>query len=344
MLACIIFLGEGSPGAEVDEVIRRAVEATNAAAESIPRAKGEGQYVYRIRRLIDGGYGPLAERTGSISFAFSGEKNWVKFMKCPRDNFDTTIYICDPETVMVGSFSEGIKPFGAEGHIRPSEDGGFSSMFNLPPHRFPRAYTYLDKDVFAKNCVVGLERSDNLHVVRFERERSIVKFYVDPEKDFHVVRHQRLEPDGTIIADVRKDWAKASGGLWYVREYCDELFPIRDRKTHTLWKFTFDSFEPNIHIPDDVFTVDALGLPVGARIVDKRFRPVEILRVKAPKTDMAALEKIIGELPKVIITSGPIAENPSHLRVWLVLVNVGAVLVVAGLAIWRVVNRKRRRS
>jgi hypothetical protein len=65
-----------------------------------------------------------------------------------------------------------------------------------------------------------------------------------------------------------------------------------------------------------------------------------MLYVKAPETDMAELEKVIGELPRVANSLGPTEGKTSRLRWWLVIVNLGIVLVITGFVVRRIVQRK----
>ena len=99
---------------------------------------------------------------------------------------------------------------------------------------------------------------------------------------------------------VNKTWTTTREGFWYVCKYCEESFPIRSVPDYTSWTTTLDSFEANIDIPEGVFTIDALGLPPGATITDMRFQPNKVFQAEAPKADIAALEKVIGKLPKTV--------------------------------------------
>jgi hypothetical protein len=204
---------------------------------------------------------------------------------------------------MIGEFLKAKRPLGAEGRIERSLDlYGLFEEFGTPPERFPAmGASPLDPESGLLDRYDGptLVESEGLYVVQFSQNGDVAaKYYVDPSKGFHVVRYELLEPDGYATIVYRKEWATTADGLWYVREFCQEHFPIRMVYYYDSWTYTVDSFEPNVHIPDDVFTIDALGLPVGALMWDNRVHPAKRLTIDAPKTDLAALEEFLGELPK----------------------------------------------
>jgi hypothetical protein len=294
---------------EVEDVIRRAVAATKAAEQSIPRAKGQGRCTYILWRTTNGRLNPkpAQNQTSTFSFAFSGENNWVKFVPGPRGEDDATIYatsyICDGDSVMIGEFLKGKRGLGAEGRIERSLDlYALPEEFGTPPERFPvmgASPLYPELGRFDKYDGPTLKKSEGRYVVQFTKPGNhAFRFHVDPSKGFHVVRFELLEPDGYVTMVYRKEWATTADGLWYVRKFCQEHFPIRMVYYYESWTYTVDSFQPNVHIPDDVFTIDALGLPVGALMWDNRVHPAKRLTIDAPKTDMAALEEFLGELPK----------------------------------------------
>jgi hypothetical protein len=236
----------------------------------------------------------------AFSFAFSAQKHWGKFTPDRLGGYDTTIYVCDGDTVMFGHFSDGDEPRGV---IYCREDlFGSWAEHPTPPGRFAAESANLDRlsnrYLYEKYDAPTLEQSGKLYVVQFAQKGRIDKYYVDPAKGFHVVRAEGVESDGYVVIATTKEWTTTSDGLWYVRKYCEESFPIRSIGRYTSWTTTLDSFEPNIDIPDGVFTIDALGLPAGATIKDTRFRPRKMLQAGAPKADLAAIEEIVGQLPK----------------------------------------------
>ena len=107
--ACLAVFGATAPDAslKVDEVIRRAVEANNTAQKAVRSARGEGRCVFVMKGKAAEKLPPEQryESTCSLSFAFSGPKHWGKIVKDIRGGDETTIYVCDRNTVLIGSFS-----------------------------------------------------------------------------------------------------------------------------------------------------------------------------------------------------------------------------------------------
>ena len=333
-------LGQPGPDLELEDVVRRATEACNAAVEAMPRAKGQGRYEYVLRRSsVDGE--TILHTSGEYSFAYSGEKNWGKFVKSLTGEYDAMLYVSDGKCVMIGRFLDGLQPAGADGLIERQRAPYAlpSYLMGIVPQAMPHAWAYFRLPTFGENRAT-LQKVGDLYVIEAEKE-GLRRFYIDPNRAFHLVRYESLTLDRYTRTVVTKDWAKTERGLWYVREYQIEEFPYRARKNYQSKRLTLESIEPNVDIPPEVFTIDALGLPVGAKMKDTRFHPNETIVVRAPKTDVAALEKVIGKLPGSPV---PAVARSSRVRLWLVLVNAGALLVIVGFGLRRVARRKARPS
>ncbi len=333
------FPGQVGEDLRLKDVERLATEALDAAVAAMPRAKGEGRYQYIIRDSVDGE--ATFEREGAYSFAFSGEKNWGKFVKSLERDYDATVYVSDAESLMVAYFSPDISPFGGNGIIQRLPRPGL-----LPPRLFVTPQAATEAWAFFRtrergndeNRLVTLEKVDDQYVIQIEKNNGVKRFHIDPNKGFHFVRYESREPDGYTTRIVTKDWCTTAGGLWYVRVYHNQDFPIRARTNYTSSRITIDSIEPNINIPPEVFTVDALGLPIGAVMKDTRFVPNVTIHVRPPETDVAALEEIIGKLPGSAVS---VSTGSSRLRLWLILVNVGTVIIIIGFLLRRRARRKR---
>ena len=304
--ACLAVFGATAPDSalKVEEVIRRAVEANNTAQKAVRSGRGEGRCVFVVKGKAAGKLPPERRYEGrcSLSFAFAGPKHWGKVVGDLRGGYHTTIYVCDRNAVLIGNFLRGNRPQGVI-HERGDLFGPWGD-YPTPPGKFvsesadldPQKNRYLYKEYDAPT----LERSGQLYVVQFAQKERRERYYVDPARGFHVVRAEGLEPDGYVTLAVNKTWTTTREGFWYVCKYCEESFPIRSVPDYTSWTTTLDSFEANIDIPEGVFTIDALGLPPGATITDMRFQPNKVFQAEAPKADIAALEKVIGKLPKTV--------------------------------------------
>jgi hypothetical protein len=149
-----------------------------------------------------------------------------------------------------------------------------------------------------------LREEDGVPVVKGTESGAAMEFWIDPRKDFHVVRYRLvLSPETTplVVLDVLKEW-KRQDDLWFVHR-C--LVREKSRKGKEVVQTTetelvFDSFEPNVNIPRDVFTVHALGLPDNSRIRSgESGRPITEYS-RDPKFDRSAVEKVVGKLPTAL--------------------------------------------
>ena len=129
-----------------------------------------------------------------------------------------------------------------------------------------------------------------------------------------------------------------------MRAYRDEEIPITEGDGGSVWEVEFDSFEPNKTIPEEVFTVDALGLPVGAIITDQRKSPHVTMTVGPTETDVALIEGIVGKLPSVGVPTGSAPPGATSRLRWWMLVSMGVLLVVVGFTLHRIVRRRLRQD
>jgi len=284
-----------------ETVRRRAREAAKAADQALPRAKGTGRYELTWKRLVNGQLQPCPSRRGKFLFAYAGPKSWIGFVKAPDGVHDAAIYITDEKSIMVSEFSAANPPDGAAAYIERNT-GVLPDLPGWPPslQTMRSSWEYLEpgKGLLGKDPLPTLQEAEGLHVLQCKSGRVLDRFYLDPSKGFHLVRIEAVEEDGTPIGTGTRDWRTTADGLWYVREYCQEGFPIRKIIEHTHWRFTFDTLEPNAEIPAALFTLDALALPVGATIRDRRSRTEQTLYAQPPQIDMAVLERFVGQLPQ----------------------------------------------
>lgn len=342
--AAVCVLHAAGASMDLADVRGRAIEATHAACDAILTATGEGYFQRRISKLVEGRVETVQDVKGAFTFAYSDARDFVKFQDSPNPEFDAQVYVLDGDSVLWSDFSRGMHPYGAQGHIVAAEgDLGNPQEFGVAPHAIARVGTYFDPaEKRFEDAVASLKDVDGRYVIGYDQKGFVTEFVIDPRKDFHVVRLQTTMRDGRRYFVIEKEWAKTPTGLWYVRRYHEEYFPLKATLQGTTWRFDFTKFEPNVDLPTDLFTVDALGLPVGARILDRRFQPAETLRVKAPKADVAMIEKIVGELPKSAVAYAPKSSPSSRVRWGVLITSIGMLLIVAGLVLHRVFRPSRK--
>jgi hypothetical protein len=292
------FLGQANPDLELENVVRQATEACETALEAMPQAKGKGRYEYTVKDSVDGE--TTFEREGAYSFAFSGEKNWGRFVKSLERDYDATVYISDPENLMVAYFDNEIRPGGGHGIIRKrTHPGSLPQKLFVTPQAATWAWAFFRvwKPGDDENRLRTLEKVEDQYVIQSEENGNVYRFHINPNKGFHLVRYESREPDGYTTRIVTKDWRTTADGLWYVRAYHRQDFPIRARTSYTSSEITIDSIEPKISIPPDVFTVGALGLPENAWVKDTRVKPNQRIRFLRLKADMAAFGRVLPVVP-----------------------------------------------
>jgi len=338
--ALIALAGIAAEPASAETALERiktlALEATRAASESITRGTGEGVFERKVIQRVDGHLRDVHVERGRFAMAFSGVKDFIKLQFDSTDAEHTTeIYVNDGGSTLGSQFSPRILIYGAEGRIfGPGGDlAERPDLFGLPPHRYAAAWTFSER--VREGAQVTLEEKGGVYVIKAsDAKNGAERFFVDPKKGYLVTRFELSPVNGQILQIIEKDWAKTAGGLWYVKGYLEARFPRRDKQKARSWRYEFNSFDANPELPDGLFTVDALALPAGARIIDERVVPNEDIIVQAPETDMAALERIVGELPKSGVRAAPRRGTVRWILIGAGVVLLGFGVVTAG-RLWR---------
>jgi hypothetical protein len=339
-------LGQPTEGkAELNRIKTLAIESTRAAYESVARAKGSGVFEHKDFKLVDGQLRDERNERGTFSMAFSGPRYFVKFqVESPGAEHKARIFVNDGGAILNSLFSPRIIPYGAAGYIyRECPEGGEPAWFGVAPNYFVKAWAFLDQvDKLHKGAPLTIERENGLYVIRvtISAQGAMEKFFIDPGSGYHVTRYELLKSNGKARICARKRWEKTGDGLWYVRNYVEERSPAGRDPRGSLWKFEFTSFEPNVEIPGELFTVDALGMPAGSAIIDQRVSPHETIIIKPRETDLSALEKIVGEMPGATVDVAPGRGNWRRLAVFLT-IGFGLLLLIVGIMLRRrVASRK----
>ena len=303
---CLAQTPAGDLDLTLEQVTARTVAATRAACDAVPSAKGKGRFSYRETVLRDGAIVTHHEVNSTFTFAFSGKRDFIKFDKSPTRDVDAQIYILDRNALLYSKFY----PDEAHGYIVPIQrEAGITYKHGFPPHYLCQAFAEVDKPV---DHPVSLEYDNRTYVIIKHGPPGLNtwKYFVDPAKDYHVVRCEKIR-DEKLAAVFEKNWARTTADVWIVRGYRHENIPITEGEGGRVWEFEFDSFEPKKTIPEEVFTVEALGLPVGASITDQRKSPHVTTTVLPTETDVALIESIVGKLPTVGVPEGAAPPGPS---------------------------------
>jgi len=125
------------------------------------------------------------------------------------------------------------------------------------------------------------------------------------------------DPVDMILFRLREDWVAVCFMVWPFSDGTTRSYQIasqpeygppqkRRREDQRGCHFTLEPATARqaigcdilVGLPAPIRLFASQHCPVGARTWDSRVHPAKRLAIKAPKTDMAALEEFLGELPK----------------------------------------------
>jgi len=293
--------------AEIKALIRQAIAARDKAATSIPRARGKGSYRVTV---IDKAMNVTYKERASFQMARSDPRQFFQFRyEEGAGHEDRDVYarvvVSDGETIVYESrFCQRIRPTGAEALAYKDFEPGSLQPCVWISGNLARYYSFGDRLLMEKDAKLSLRDEDGVQVVTVTEGGAAMEFWIDPRKDFHIVRYRLvLSPDTTplVVTDVFREW-KRQDELWFVHR-C--LVRDKSRKGKEIvqtaeTELVFDAFEPNVDIPRDVFTIHALGLPDNSRIRSgESGRPITEYS-RDTKFDRSAVEKVVGKLPTAL--------------------------------------------
>jgi hypothetical protein len=210
----------------------------------------------------------------------------------------------DGKQIYESLFCEGFLPHGVEGKVtKPIDKGLLDPVLDVSCGYLTKAYGYVHllRELHAD---ISVHDDGKLKVLRGKYPNSNGSqeaFWIDPSKAFHIVRFQgsreKIKGPPQIITDITYDWAQ-QGTRWFVKR-CTmrEVFRGEHDQVHSTreTELVLDTFEPDVSIPNEVFTVHAIGLVDGARIREEEGRAWRYNAVW--NFDKRKVEKVVGELP-----------------------------------------------
>ncbi len=363
LLACSVLLCGNWPGImavaapvpEDESVLLRAKEAVNAAMTNLRRGTAKGSFRLWL--------GPNRELVQSASFvaAFDGARQYYRVHYEPlqqkvRPQYDRRVVVCDGSEVFVAEFSEHIHPLGAEGIVNVDSPGAvYAATQGL--------------SAGLKRLAVGIFplAPDDKHTVRIEKLPNghflgtyeagpghPERLEIPPEFGYRCVRTEMYD-HGKLQLKVTAAFEQY-GDLWFVANARSAEYSGGEHSETSEWKL--DEFEPNVTVSPELFTLSALELPPGARIIDRR--PPEGYRVTDPanpptfKATIYRLPDTEGQLEQKqadrlveqvealpqMYTQPPPPASRWRSRLWGVVISV---LGIAAITVLCLVSRKRQR-
>ncbi len=299
----------------IQKLIEKAVAARDAARKAIPRARGAGTYKVTI-----------TEKDQTVSYkersefrmAFNRPDHFIQFRYKPGAGYeDPDVYarvvLSQDKAICESRFCQRIAG-GAEAQITEAvENGSLAPVAWMSGDLFGY-YSSIENLLKNKRLRLSLQDKNGLKVVtgRNAKKTYAIEFSIDPQNGDHIVRYRLWNFTGKkpfASTDVTREWKK-TGKLWYVKRCFYGAKSHMDGIVHQTEEIelVLDTFEPNVEIPKEVFTVHALGLPEGVRILpndpNDPDEPIERYQPD-PKFDVSKVERVVGKLPKVKPKTNP---------------------------------------
>ncbi|NQT16068.1 MAG: hypothetical protein HQ582_25150 [Planctomycetes bacterium] len=327
-------------------------EATTAVRTNLRtgRAKGRFRLWFGDDELVQS-----ARFTG----AFDGLKHYLKLVYEPLGRpavpveCDKRIVVCDGSELFVSRFSEAIQPDGAEADIYPEgRRSERAAMKGFPADLKLLAAGVLKSEVLDKHTV-EVEKLANGHFLgRYEvTPNSYDTFEIAPEYGYQCILRESF-----VRSQLAYRWTvgwQCVGDLWHAASGRMERY--KDGKQSEAYEWQFDEFEANVPVSPQLFTLSALELPGGARMLDRR-RPegmpvftdsgkpkpfeTEIYRLKDTegKLEQQRAERLIEQVQAMSV-SNEIKEPTSAWgsRIWGVAIGVLGIVAIG--IVWFISKR-----
>ena len=103
---------------------------------------------------------------------------------------------------------------------------------------------------------------------------AVQTFCFDPEKGYEAIASTMKGLDGTLLQKIVVEFVQCPDGGWISKKHLMEFYKVVEEgkpttlmssRTFTAENFKFGPVEP------EVFTLKGLGVPVGAKVWDKRY-------------------------------------------------------------------------
>ncbi|NQT17937.1 MAG: hypothetical protein HQ582_34615, partial [Planctomycetes bacterium] len=263
------FAADNAPATEEDSravlaLVREAITATQTnlrtgrASGSFRRWHGENELVQSLR----------------FSGAFDGSKYHLELVYEPTGQdgvpieCDKRLVVCDGSELFVSRFSGNILPVGAEADIYPANrQVERTAMRGFPGSLKMLAVGILTSEALDKHTV-KVERLANGHLLgEYEVTPTYHKaFEIAPEYGYHgILRESFVRTQ--LVYRWTVAWRRVDD-LWHAASGRMERY--KDGKQWEAYEWQFDEFEANVAVSPELFSLNALELPGGARLLDRR--------------------------------------------------------------------------
>ena len=254
----------GAPAGEDDSVLARIRAAAISVSSDLRTGIAEGTFQQ---------WGRKNELTHRAQFwgAFDGDKQYLRLEyqpvragSAPRPR--KRIAVCDGSEAFISRFSKHIHPVGAEGDVHNDRPGTLPNNTDGFPGRIKGIVEGIISPDLVDKYEMTIEKLPNGHYrARYdENPETYTTLEIAPEYGYLVIGSETFYRD--------EPWAKFAttweqvGDRWYAK--------TRRRETYgtfaKVYEVRFEDFQPNVPVSGKLFTLNALELPGGARILDRR--------------------------------------------------------------------------
>jgi len=334
-------LGGEPPSAAGDDLLQIVQQAAIGSWKSLTSGEGRGTY----RRQIKG----RPDRSFALEIAFDGDKYNLKTRDVARPAskdrpFDRRIVVSDESATFTRTYGETL-------------DQGVPTAYAYPPGRegivlaadILMELTKASRGVLGpKGLVTPSVRFTRLADGRLRATYDSSPFVTEtveasPEAGYNVILQDvfnKKEPRTGLRYTA--EW-KRDGNVWYVAAWTREEW--MDGEVAGRHEFRYDQFVANPRLSPDLFTIAALGLIEGTRIVDVRTGPAKVHTVGDPqKLAEANLDTMAAQMESLPVRGQTTELQPERSPArWLTAINAIAIFAIMGIwyVYWRL--RKRRR-
>jgi hypothetical protein len=343
-LAVLLFSIPAVSEAEADSAaLRMLSEAYAAAEQNLRSGRGTGQLEGYWQGQEDKDLRLMTK--AKVNVYFSGKKYHIQ-LTYSTDNIhraESRIIITDGKGLFTTKFSKIFKPNGSETEVFPLDDEDRiprTAGFPFDPCRLHAALIDLDpvRKRYGSSLVVEKLPGGGC-TGRYRLNDSVFATFDAPaEAGTHIATDRCFLKNGQFLYQDNKAIWERAGDVWYVKAIELKSDSLNGEKNRVM--FSYDSFEPNVSIPDEYFMFSALKVPPGGRILQHEDGQMvtDYRNLPNKESDQNKIDSLLDHL-RTLPSSSSASPANSHWLSWpwrVALAAVGLTLSIFGVyLIWR---------
>lgn len=330
-------------------------EAAEASVRGLNSAVAKGTFRCSERAADDREWQIISDATVQVSFdrgQYHLEFNYSK----ERLGTKRRIVIYDGSAILASDFSDNIHPTGSHGQVWAGEKPGRAARpqsIDFPWDVSRLAYGLLNLPALVANIsreaitVTELENGNYILKYRMKNSPNVIGVYeFSKAYGFNVTSAKTVtDSDPTPYRTTVATW-KNSKGIWYIDDIVEDLTVRGSKGKSHRWELKYHDVEVNAKVSSKLFTMAALKLHGGSRIMDHRpdtteqfhYVPVEDKVIEEKLDNMAEQLKALPTQPSGALL--PVGQKGTAVW-WYWFIGVNAVLVALFVGILRLRRRKK---